>query len=51
MVDRAAIEALGVEVLTRPLASETQDYARHSVARLAEAVMEIYRERADTRIY
>ncbi|WP_186564349.1 gluconeogenesis factor YvcK family protein [Lawsonibacter celer] len=51
VVDRAAIEALGVEVLTRPLASETQDYARHSVARLAEAVMEIYRERADTRIY
>ena len=51
VVDKAAIEALGVELVTRPLASETQDYARHSIARLAEAVMEIYRDRADTRIY
>ena len=51
VVDKAAIEALGVELLTRPLASETQDYARHSIARLAETVMEIYRDRADTRIY
>lgn len=50
-VDRAAIEALGVEVVERPLASETLNYARHSFARLSAAVMEIYRERADTRIF
>ena len=50
VVDRAAIEALGVEVVTRPLASETLDYARHSFARLAAAVMELYEERASTRI-
>ena len=51
VVDRAAIEALGVEVVERPLASETLNYARHSFARLSAAVMEIYRERADTRIF
>lgn len=50
-VDQAAIEALGVELVTRPVSSETSDYARHSVKRLAEAVMEIYRERAQTRIF
>lgn len=30
IVDREAIEALGVELVTRPLASETLNYARHS---------------------
>ena len=33
VVDKEAIEALGVELVTRPLASETLDYARHSFAR------------------
>ena len=51
VVDREAVEALGVELITRPVSSETSDYARHSVARLAAAIMEIYRERADTRIF
>ena len=51
VVDRAAIEALGVEAVTRPLASETLNYARHSFARLAEAVRELYNERADTKIF
>ena len=51
VVDRPAIEALGVEVVERPLASETLNYARHSFARLSAAVMEIDRERADTRIF
>lgn len=51
VVDQAAIEALGVELITRPVASETSDYARHSVTRLAEAVMDIYRQRANTRIF
>ena len=40
-----------VEAVTRPLASETLNYARHSFARLAEAVMELYNERADTKIF
>ena len=51
VVDREAIEALGVELVTRPLASETLNYARHSFTRLANAVMELYNERADTRIF
>ena len=29
----------------------TRDYARHSVRRLAQAVMELYSERADTKIF
>ena len=51
VVDTPAIEALGVEVITRPLASETSNYARHSIARLAAAVMEIYEDRAQTRVF
>ena len=50
-VDKEAIEALGVELVTRPVSSETSNYARHSVTRLAQAVMEIYEERAHTRIF
>lgn len=50
VVDKEAIEALGVELVTRPLASETLDYARHSFARLSAAVMDLYQERASTRI-
>ena len=45
-VDRDRIEAMGVEVVERPLASETSDYARHSIARLSAAVMELFGERA-----
>lgn len=50
-VDRENIEALGVELVTRPLSSETSDYARHSIARLSAAVMEIYNERAETKVF
>lgn len=50
-VDEAAIRALGVEVFTCPLASDTSDYARHSITRLAAAVMDLYHERADTRVF
>ncbi len=50
-VDREEIEALGIEVVERPLSSETSDYARHSVTRLAAAVMELYDDRADTRVF
>jgi len=50
-VDRAKIEALGVEVIERPLASETLNYARHSYTKLAQAIMEIYGERAETKVF
>ncbi|MGN0968203.1 MAG: uridine diphosphate-N-acetylglucosamine-binding protein YvcK [Oscillospiraceae bacterium] len=51
VVDRAEVEALGVELVERPLASETSDYARHSYTRLARAILEIYRERAETKVF
>ena len=51
VVDREAVEALGVELVSRPIASETSNYARHSVTRLAQAVMDIYEERAHTRLF
>ncbi|MCI8478225.1 MAG: YvcK family protein [Oscillospiraceae bacterium] len=51
VVDAEAIKALGVELVLRPLASETLDYARHSYTRLANAVMELYHERGETRIF
>jgi len=50
-VDRDKVERLGVEVVERPLASTTQDYARHSIDRLAQAVMDLYEERAHTKIF
>lgn len=50
-IDAPAIEALGVEVATRPMASETLDYARHSFARLSAALMDLYHERAGTKIF
>lgn len=50
-VDTQAIAALGVEPVCRPLASDTQNYARHSFTKLANAIVEVYRERAQTRIF
>ena len=51
VVDRAEVEALGVELVERPLASETSDYARHSFTRLAQAILEVYRDRAETKVF
>lgn len=50
-VDRKAVEALGVELVTRPLASENQAFARHSYQRLADAILELHQERAHTKIF
>ncbi|MEG2678563.1 MAG: YvcK family protein, partial [Oscillospiraceae bacterium] len=51
VVDPEGIRAQGVVPIQRPLASETLDYARHSAVRLAAAVMEIYEEKAQTKIF
>lgn len=51
VIDREAVELLGVEVVSRPLTEEQSDYARHSGVKVAEAVLELYRQRADTRIF
>ena len=50
-VDREKEEALGVELVERPLSSETSDFARHSSARLDQAILELYRERAKTKVF
>jgi len=46
VVDRERLEAMGLELVERPVASHTSDYARHSADRLAAEVMALYRERA-----
>lgn len=45
-VDRERIARLGLELVERPVAAEKGGYARHDPARLAQAVLEIYRGRA-----
>lgn len=50
-VDQEEIERQGVRLITRPLLDTQLDYARHSGIKVAEAVVELYRERADTRIF
>ena len=51
LVDRKKTEALGVEVVERPMLSTGTQYARHSSDRLSQVVMELYEERADTKIF
>ena len=50
-VDRRKIEALGVEVVERPMISDLSQYARHSAQCLAQTVMDLYEERAETKIF
>lgn len=49
--DKERIRAMGVEVVERPMLSSASRYARHSPERLGEVVMEIYEERADTKVF
>lgn len=50
-IDRAETEALGAEVVEMSLASHRGDYARHDPDRLARAVLDLYTERAETRVF
>ena len=50
-VDRREIELLGAEVVYRPLMDEGCGYARHSGPKVAQAVLELYQQRADTKIF
>ena len=45
-MDRERIAKLGLELVERPVASEEGNYARHDPDKLAQAILEIYRERA-----
>ena len=44
-VDRERIAALGLELVERPLASQEGNFARHDPDLLADAILEIYRQR------
>ena len=46
VVDRERIAAMGLELVERPVAREKGDFARHDPDKLAEAVLDIYRQRA-----
>ena len=50
-VDRREVELLGAEVVMRPLTDERSDYARHSGVKVAQAVVELYHQTADTKIF
>ena len=50
-VDRREMELLGAEVVCRPLLDMDCGYARHSGVKAARAVLELYEQRADTRIF
>ena len=45
LVDRERFEQMGLELVERPIASRTSNYARHSPTRLAQTIMEIYDQR------
>lgn len=46
VVDRERIEAMGLELEEREVASFAGDYARHDPDKLAQAVLDLYRSRA-----
>ncbi len=51
VVDRREMELLGAEVVCRPLTDENIGYARHSGEKVANAVMELYKQRGHTQIF
>lgn len=50
VVDVPVTASMGVETVLRPLTSENTRFARHSSEKLADAIFEIYQERAHTKI-
>lgn len=50
-VDRARLAELGVEVVERSLTGSDAQYARHDPEALGRAVMALYEERAETRVF
>ena len=49
--DRREIELLGAEAVFRPLMDMDCGYARHSGLKVAQAVVDLYQQRADTKIF
>ena len=50
-VNRREVELLGAEVVYRPLMDMDCGYARHSGVKVAQAVVDLYQQRADTKIF
>ena len=50
-VSREELEKLGVELVCRSLVEEGADYARHSGVKVAEAVLELHRQRGATKVF
>lgn len=50
-VDEQNVNAMGVEVIRRRLADQKSGFARHDSGKLADLILELYRERAHTRIF
>ena len=50
-VNRREMELLGAEVVCRPLMDMDCGYARHSGVKVAQAVLDLYEQRADTKIF
>ena len=46
VIDRERIEKMGLQLIERPVAAEGEFYARHDPERLAQALMDLYWERA-----
>ncbi len=46
VVDRERVTALGLTLLEYPVAAQGKDFARHDPDRLADAVVQLYRQRA-----
>lgn len=51
VVDRQELEILGAEVVCRPLTEDQKDFARHSGEKVAQAVVDLYRQRAHTKTF
>lgn len=51
VVDTEAVERQGVQVVSCPLLDGQLDYARHCGVKVAEAVIELYRKQAKTKIF
>ena len=49
--DRRELELLGAELVYRPLMDLDCGYARHDGRKVAQAVLELYQQRADTKIF
>ena len=50
-VDPQAMAVLGAEVVYRSLMDGESGYARHSGIKVAQAVLDLYEQRADTKIF